>query len=329
MLGSDLPPTPKYNITRLNIREVPLPSGGNGLSAEVSLEVENDYANNFPVHLNIPPLAFAVLMEGCSTTDSKIMLAHATTDILHIEPGQDLALDVTGLIRQLPDAFLAVCPASDQSPLDKFLSSYIHGADTTIYVRGSESSSVDTPQWITDITSGITVPVPVPGHTMGHLIRDFSMADVHFGLPNLFAKPNTPDAQPKISAKAKVLVALPDLVDFPVKVHRMRADSEVYYHGKKLGNLDLRKWHTATSRFVADPNQGHANLEVETSIVNAPLNITNDTIFSEFVGDLLTSHKALHLTVKAEVDVEMETAIGRFIARGIPSEGEIPIKRKH
>lgn len=292
------------------------------------LDVANEYAIDFPVHINIPPLSFAILMESCTPMDSKIMLAHATTDILHVEPGKDLALNVTGLIGRLPDEFLATCPTSNESPLDKFLSSYIRGGDTTIYVRGSESSSSETPQWITDITSGITVPVPVPGQTMGHLIRDFSMADVHFGLPNLFAKPNTPEAQPKISAKAKVLVALPDLVDFPVKVHRMRADSEVYYHGKKLGNLDLHKWRRATSRSVTDPKGGHADLEVETSIVNAPLNVTDDTVFSDFVGALLTCQKALYLTVKAKVDVEMETTIGRFTARGIPSEGEVPVKRK-
>ena len=96
----------------------------------------------------------------------------------------------------------------------------------------------------------ITVPVSLTGRTFEHLIQNFSLADVHFSLPDPFAEPDSDDAQPKVSAKIKALVNLPEEMNFPVEVHRVRADADVFYHGKKLGRLDLRKWQQANSTRV-------------------------------------------------------------------------------
>lgn len=277
--------------------------------------------------LTVPALGFAVSVDNCDPNDPHIMLADAMTSEAHVEPQQIVTLNVTGIIRELPEAFLSACPGSQDSPLDNFVGNYIHGKEAKIYVSESKSPSPDTPKWLTDLAYGVAVPVVVPGRTFGHLIKNFSMTDVQFSLPNFFAEPDTPDAQPKISAKVVTLISLPDEMNFPVAVHRIRSTADMYYEKKKLGYLDLRKWHPATSRQVTAPNETHPDLEVTADINKAPLTITNDDLFSEVVQALLMGSKKVDLSIKADVDVEMETALGKFTVRRIPAEGEVPVKR--
>ena len=52
----------------------------------------------------------------------------------------------------------------------------------------------------------ITVPVPLPGRTFGQLIKNFSLTDTHFSLPDPFANPDEPKASPRVSAKIRALV---------------------------------------------------------------------------------------------------------------------------
>ncbi|KAJ9642434.1 hypothetical protein H2199_004815 [Coniosporium tulheliwenetii] len=320
--GNDLPTVPAYNISKINFHEVNLPFAHKGMAADVSLTVQN----NYPVDFTIPPLGFAILVDNCSPTDPYIMMADATTEELHIEPRQDVHLNVSGIVRQLPDALTTACPGSHESPLDALLGDYIHGSDATIYVRGSDSPSLDTPKWITDLISDITVPVPFPGRQLDHLLKSFSLADVQFHLPEPFAEPDTPEAQPKISAKVKALVALPEEMSFPVRVDRVKADADVYYHGKKLGNLDLHKWQKANSSRIEADKDGQPALEVESRVNKAPLTITDDDLFSEVVQALIFGGKPLILGIKAKVDVEIETALGKFAVRKIPAEGVVPVK---
>ncbi len=322
--GNDIPTVPAYNISKINFHEVDLPDARKGMAADVSLTVHNDY----PIDFTIPPLGFAILVDNCSPTDPYIMIADATTEELAIEPKQDVHLNVSGIVRQLPDALTAACPGSHESPLDAFLGDYIHGSDATIYVRGSDSPSLDTPNWITDLISDITVPVPFPGRQLDHLLKNFSLADVKFHLPEPFADPDSSEAQPKISARVKALVALPKEMNFPIHVDRVRADADVYYHGKKLGNLDLHKWQRANSTRVEADKDGEPALEVESGIRKAPLTITDDDLFSEVVQALIFGGKPLVLGIKAKVDVEIETALGKFAVRKIPAEGVVPIKRR-
>ena len=175
--------------------------------------------------------------------------------------------------------------------------------------------------------SDITVPVPFPGHTFGHLIRNFSLAGVHFGLPDPFAEPDSPEAQPKISGRVKALVALPEEMNFNISVGRVRADADVYYHGSKMGVLDLKQWQKANSTRVNSSGKGGPELLVESEIKDAPLTITDDDVFTEVLQELLFGRKTVLLSIKADVDVELETALGALAVRKIPAEGSVPVKR--
>ncbi|KAF2178081.1 hypothetical protein K469DRAFT_600569 [Zopfia rhizophila CBS 207.26] len=314
--GNSLPSFPRYNITKLNLREA-----HKGMGADVSLVVTNDY----PVDLSVPPIAVDVLVDGCVPSDPYIMVGTAETGRLHVEPKQDLNVNITGRVEKLPDSLTDTCPNSVKSPLDTFIGNYMHGQDATIYINCCKFPDPETPQWTRDLLKDITVPIPFAGREMGNLIKNFSLADVHFHLPSLLADPGTPEAQPRISAVVKVEVGLPDEMNFPLDVNRVKADADVLYQKKKLGKLHLDKWQNANSTRIDAHGKEGPLLLVQSDINKAPLEISDDDLFSEVVQALFGS-KPVTLDIKAAVDVGMDTPIGKFAVRKIPAEGVVPVK---
>jgi len=303
---------PQYNITRLNFREVQIPSAGRGMAADVSLSVTNDY----PISLEIPALGFDILVPNCVSDEPYILLADAITDSVVVHPYSDVKVDVGGVIRQLPDTLTTTCPNSDSSPLDLLLGDYIHGQDTTLFVRGSNAPAGDTPEWITKIMSSVTVPVPFPSHTFDNLVQNFSLTDVHFGLPDPLAEPGTPESNPSISGNIEVLAALPKEMNFGINVSRVRANADVFYKGKKLGVLELKKWQAANSTETTE--DGIPSIKIMSQIKDAPLNITDEDVFDDVVQALFFGGRSVMLKVKALVDVEVGTVLGEFIIRDVP-----------
>jgi hypothetical protein len=294
------------------------------MGADVSVVVKNDYLVDFTV----PPVSVDVLVDNCMPSDSYIKVGEAETTPLHVEPKTDLEVNVTGSVRTLPDALTAACPNSLKSPLDTFLSKYIHGEDATIYINCCKFPDPSTPQWTRDLLKGITVPLPFAGKSFGHLIKNFSLEDVEFSLPELLADPGTPETQPKISANINVLVGLPREMNFPIDVEGVKALANVFYKNKKLGVLHLDdKWQKASSSRIDGKGDEGASLLVKAAIKDAPLEINDDDLFSELVSGLLFGGKPIILTVKADVDVGMDTPMGNFAVRQIPAEGTIPVKR--
>lgn len=310
--GNDIPTMPKYNITRLNFREVQIPSAGQGMTADVSLSVINDY----PVALEIPALGFDILVPNCALDEPYILLADAITQNITVQPFSEVKVNVGGIVRQLPDTLTTACPDSDSSPLDLLLGDYIHGEDTTVFVRGSNAPGVDTPEWVTKIMSSVTIPVPFPGHTFNNLIQNFSLTDVHFGLPDPFAEPGTPESNPSISGNIEVLAGLPKEMNFGINVSRVRADADVFYKAKKLGVLELKKWQAANSTEVT--KDGIPIIKIVSQIKDAPLNITDEDVFDDVVQALFLGGRPVMLKVKALVDVEVGTVLGEFIVRDVP-----------
>ncbi|KAK5163753.1 uncharacterized protein LTR77_010426 [Saxophila tyrrhenica] len=316
----DVPAVPEYDIRKINVHEAE--GDEEGMEADVRLSAMNDY----PIDFEVPGLGFEVLVDGCVDSDPYIHVANAKTDETHVRPKREVELDVTGMVRKLPDVLTQDCPDSDKSPLDTLLGNYMRGKENTIYVRGSKSPSKDTPSWITELIRDIVVPVPLPGKSMGHLIRNFTLADTHFSLPDPFADPDAPESQPRISAKVQALVALPEEMNFNISANRVRADADVYYKHKKLGNLDLHRWQPANSTRVEGTKKEGPGLMVESIVDKAPLNITDNDVFADVIQDMVFGDKGVVMQIKADVDVEVETALGEFKVRRIPAEGEVPVK---
>lgn len=307
------------------IHEVPIPGDGTGMAADASVTLDYDY----PFKFTIPPLGFDILVNNCAPDQPYLSLADAITSPIEVQPKEDVVVDVGGVIRHLPKELTKTCPGSHSSPLDTLVGNYIQGEDTTIYVRGSNAPSADTPEWISELTKGITVPLPFPGRQQfGDLIKNFTMSNVHFGLPDPFADPDSPESQPQFSALLKVLVALPEEMDFSLDVTKIRTKADVYYHGDKLGYLDLHKWQAANASKVIDENDNTPALLIEADVKEAPLQVTDNDVFTEVVQKLIFGDKGIALVVKANVDAQTETALGNFVVRDIPAEGKVTVQRR-
>jgi hypothetical protein len=281
--------------------------------------------NDYPVNLAVPPLAFDILVPNCASYDPPILVANATTSAIDIKPHSELHVNVTGLIHQLPDALTARCPDSQLSPLDALLADYLHGNNATVFIRGSAVQTPDTPDWVAGVISSVMVPFPFPGRTFDNLIRTFSLARVHFSLPDPAADPDSPAAQPRLSAVVRALIALPKEMNVPLDVLRVRATADVYYNKQKLGRLDLRKWQAANSSRVPAREGDGLTLLVESLVEDAPLQVTNGDVFGKVVRMLFFERKAVVLDIDAVVDADVKTGLGRFVIKDIHGQGKVPI----
>ncbi|CAG8891079.1 unnamed protein product [Penicillium egyptiacum] len=314
----DFPALPTINILKLNVHD----ANGGGMAVDVLLSSLVDS----PVALTVPALGFDILVPNCSPGDPYILVAEAKTSAIDVHPGQETAVGVDGLIQQLPDELISTCPGREGSPLDLLVSSFMQGLETTIYIRGSDAPSLNTPAWIVDLLRSVTVPLPFTGHALDNLVKNFTMSDTHFSLPNPFAEPDAPDSQPTVSALVKVLIALPEEMNFQVEVPQVRALADVSYKEEKFGVLNISHWQDANSTLVDDQN-GSSALLVEFAIKDAPLEVTDDGLLTEVIQAMLFGSETVLLRVAATVDTKVSTGLGSFALRGIPAEGKVPVKR--
>ncbi|KAJ5747773.1 uncharacterized protein N7511_009469 [Penicillium nucicola] len=313
----DFPALPEIDILKLNVHD----AKNGAMAVDVLLES----LVNSPVALTVPALGFDILVPNCTPGDPYIRVASAKTAEIEVHPGQATPVGVDGLIENLPDELTSKCPGGEGSPLDFLVSSYVQGLETTIYVRGADAPSPDTPAWMVDLMRSVTVPLPFTGHALDNLVKNFTMSDTHFSLPDPFAEPDSPDSQPTVSAVVEVLIALPEEMNFQVDVPQVRALSDVYYKEEKLGVLVIDKWQDSNSTLVNDED-GSSALLVEFAIEDAPLKVTNDSLLAEVIQALLFGSKEVVLRVAATVDTKVSTGLGRFAVHGIPAEGKVPVK---
>ncbi|KFY21325.1 hypothetical protein V493_07502 [Pseudogymnoascus sp. VKM F-4281 (FW-2241)] len=326
--GHNIPNIPSYNITHINIEETNLMQARlrkatikRGMRADATLVVENHY----PISLSIPPLQFDILVQNCDVVDPYIMLAEASTDLVDVQPETDIEVKAGGIIRELPSSLTKPCPSTALSPLDVLVGEYMHGKDATIYVKGSKNPSPETPTWISDLIAAITVPIPFPGRSFDGLIKNFTFADVHFGLPDPFADPRSPESNPQISGTIIVMAKLPKEVNFGISVSNVRPTADIFYKDKKLGVMDLKEWQKAQSERIDATDDEVALLKIQSKIKDAPINITDQGVFQDVAQKILFG-EGVTLEVRALVDVEAETVLGSLVVRELPGEGSVPVK---
>ncbi|OTA65265.1 hypothetical protein K449DRAFT_327051 [Hypoxylon sp. EC38] len=316
--ANKIPAMPKYNITRFNVEDGPI---NGSMLADVSLTAFNEY----PVELDIPELAFDILVPGCAMSDS-ILVAEAATSEVHVHPRADVEANVKAVIRELPESLTRVCPDSTSSPLDNLLRQYMHGEPATFFVRGSRNPDGDTPKWIADILSSVTVPVPFPGRSLDGLVRNFSLTDVHFSLPNPDADPDDPDSNPKVSGTILVTAGVPSEMNFGIDVTHIRATADVLYKSRKIGELNVREWQHANSTRVKGKGDEGPELLIQSRVLDAPLNVTDGVVFGEVVQALIFGTAPIRLHVNALVDIQVHTTLGNLTLKEVPAEGKIPVK---
>ncbi|RPA86873.1 hypothetical protein BJ508DRAFT_234178 [Ascobolus immersus RN42] len=326
ILLKTLPSVPSLNVTGLNLSEVDL-DGHKAVGVDVTATTINPY----PISLDTPPLVFGIYLPSCgeapttqsdlSHTDSITRVSTATLGSIAVRPGADIAAHVNAVIDALPDDLLTVCPGTEYSPLDNFLAGYMHGDETTLYVRGAgPKDSPGVPAWIAEFLSTITLPIPFPGHSFGNIIKEFGLSDVDFELPNPGAPEGSPDASPKLTAQANALISLPKEMNFPIDVKGARTNANIYYRKEKFGELHIREWVPARSTRTKD-----GDLQVEADIDRQPITITDGNVFTRIVTKLLFGDGPINLDIIAAVDVRMQTSMGEIVVRDISANGTITV----
>lgn len=320
----DFPTLPKVNVTKFNVHDTDTPGRDGAMEVDASVAALVDS----PFGLHIPPLGFEVLVPNCSPGDPYISVADVTTKGFPIYPGQPTSVDVAGIVQGLSDDLTKTCPGKKKSPLDILVKSYMEGLQTTVYVRGADVPSLGTPEWVVDILKAVTVPLAFTGHALDNLVKNFTMTDVHFDMPNPLAEPDTPESQPRVSALVNVLIGLPEQLNLlHLDVPRVRANSDIFYHGKKLGVLNLQEWQPANSTRLDNVN-GAPALLVIFSMKHAPIQVTDGDVLTDILQALLFEGQPVRLTVAASVDAEVSTGLGTYAVRGIPAESAVNVKRE-
>lgn len=323
--ANKLPQVPEYNITKLNFEQTPLPDRG---TTAIAADVAISAFNSFPVEFNIPELGFDVLVPNCDRADPYIIVAAAKTHQVTVRARSDVVVEGRGTVEHLPEALTAACPGSGSSPLDLLLDDFLSGdSSPTVYVRGAQKPLPGTPGWISEILSSITVQVPFPSAGFDNLIRDFSLDNVHFTMPDPMAEPDSPDANPKVSGTILVSAALPSEMNFEVNVTSMRANADVFFKGDKLGELNLEKWQRANSTQEPATKHHEATLRIQSRVNDAPLNVTDGDVLTNVIQALFMGSKPVELDIKAAVSVKIRTVLGDLTLKDVPAEGTVPIKR--
>ncbi|CAM1503868.1 Fc.00g014590.m01.CDS01 [Cosmosporella sp. VM-42] len=319
--ANKIPSMPKYKIEHLNFHDIPVDSGRNAVAADVSVVVHNDY----PVALSVPSLGFEVLVPNCDSKQPSIRVAEASTKPLEIRANEDVKADAEGVIREIPESLTRLCPNSQSSPLDHFMDRYLHGEDAKVFIRGKKLNDSDTPEWIGDIMESITVPIEFPGRSFDNFIRNFSLTDVNFKLPDPFADVDDPNGEPRVSGTALVLAAIPSELNLDLGVESIRATADLFYKKRKMGELNLRDWQKANSTKV--DGDGEDLLNITSRVVDAPLTITDGDVFSDVMQKILFGDDDVILDVNADVDVKVSTVLGILTVKKVPAEGKIPVKQ--
>ena len=295
-----------------------------GMAVDVSLKVFNEY----PVSIDIPELGFDIFVSGCSHLDPYILVASAVTQPVAVRPSAKVLVRVGGLVRELPESLSAVCPGSDSSPLDILLQQFLDGQGPTVFVRGAAQTDADIPNWLARLLSSVTLPIPFPaGSSFENLIRNFTLSDVHFSLPNPAADPEDPDANPTVSGIINVIAALPTGMNFDLNVTNVKATADVFYKSDKLGELILPRWQDANSTRISLEDGPATAIKIESRIRDAPLNVTDGDILTEIIQKLLVGDEGVTLDIKAAVDIKVQAVLGQLVLKNIPAEGRIPVKR--
>lgn len=315
---------PEYKITNLAFHDVPLGDHGEmGVGSNVTVVAYNDY----PVGGMVPSLGFEVLVPNCESSEPNINVASAITSNIQVKPKSDVTVEAEGLIRELPEPLTKACPQSELSPLDNFMQRYLHGEDAEVFVRGKAPDEGDLPGWIGEILESITVPVQFPGRSLDNFLRNYSFSDVDFKLPSPFADPNDPNSKPRVSGTVNVLAALPADLNIDIQVNSLRAQGDLFYQGEKFGKLNIKDWQKAKSNIIHGSGDEEDMVSITSRVNDAPIDITDGSIFSDIMQELLFGDADIVLDVKSTVDVQVQTVLGKLVLRGVPAKGKVPVKR--
>lgn len=278
----------------------------------------------------IPKLYWDLHLPGCND-DEYLYVARASNHPLDVQPYTNNLLNVDSLIHTLPSGLNKKCSHSNHTLLDTAAQLYLSGESIDIMVQGSSYQHKDIPRWISNILPLLQIHVPFKrSSTDQKLIQELQFSKFVMKLPSPARNPLLkPKELPKLSAHIKATILPPTELNLTeslaLAVTESRGLADLYSKSQKFAVVDIRDWmpcETSTSR---SPDTGNLLYVVDFNLENAPMNVTDESVFSEVAKQIILTGSA-PVTLKAQVDAGLYTPLGTFVFSDIHIEGETTVR---
>jgi hypothetical protein len=285
------------------------------------MTVSAEVVNTYPVTLDIPALAWKVLVPGC-TPANRIRLTDTNTGALSIRPGKNITIDISSTISSLPPVLLDPCTGGTPSPLEVLFQALLDSKqNTNIFISGSHQTS-PLPKWLPDILSSLTIPIPLPhlDANTSELISAIHCSEMKFTFPSPWAPPGTPDALPKVSGLIEAVIRPPKgTEDVSINVTAVRADVYLFDKGAKFGRIVVPEWSPATTLRTT-------LIHVKARVAEVPIEVLDPIVFQRVMTRVLRGGGTVEIGVEGTVDSQVSVLVGEFPVRGIPVKGVVEVQ---
>ena len=279
-----------------------------------------EIVNPYPVNVDVPSLAWKVLVPGCATTEA-IRLTNADTGPISIRAGHNITVNVSSTISSLPSKLLDHC-GDGPSPLEILFQSLIDPKQNTTVLISGRHQSTSLPNWIPDILSSINISIPVPhlGTNTSDLISAIHVSDMKVTLPPPWAPPGTPHNQPKVSGVIEAIIRPPEeAANVAINVTAVRADVLLFDEGAKFGRVLVPEWSPAQT-------VRKKKIHVIARVAEVPIEVLDPIVFQRVMGKVLQGRGVVEIGVEGTVDGQVSVLVGDFAVRGIPVKGIVEVQ---
>jgi hypothetical protein len=290
---------------------------GEGTLMTASAQVVNPY----PMTIDVPALAWKVLVPGCNRSD-RIRLANANTEALSIEAGKNITLNVSSLISSLPQNLLDPCGDGAPSPLEVLLQTLLDpNQNSTVFISGSHQTKT-LPKWLPDILSSLAIPFPLPhiDSNTSDLISSIHCSEMSITFPSPWAPPGTPGAQPKVSGVIEAVIRPPkEAANVDINVTAVMTDIFLLDKGEKFGRVVVPEWTPATT-------ERDIMIHIKARVAEVPIEVIDPVVFQRVMSKVLRGGGVVKIGVQGTVDAKVILLMGEFAVRGIPVQGIVEIE---
>lgn len=277
--------------------------------------------NPYPMTIDIPALAWKVLVPGCNLSD-QIRLANVNTEALSIQAGKNVTVNVSSLISSLPQSLLDPCGDGAPSPLEVLFQALLDpNQNTTVFISGGHQTSA-LPKWLPDILSSLVIPFPLPhlDSKTTDLISSIHCSEMVITFPSPWAPPGTPAAQPKVSGVIEAVIRPPkEAADVAINVTAVKTDVFLLDKGEKFGRVVVPEWTPATT-------ERDIMIHVKARVAEVPVEVIDPIVFQRVMTKVLRGSGVVKIGVQGTVDAQVTLLMGEFAVRGIPVQGIVEIE---
>ncbi|KAI8144812.1 hypothetical protein BJV82DRAFT_512749 [Fennellomyces sp. T-0311] len=206
--------------------------------------------------------------------------------------------------------------------MEKFLSAYLHGNTSTVYVRGSPfgpdgRAARNTPEWLRKALESLTLQVPFPGTQQTDLIQSLEMTHIKIDFSN--------NGNPLISGDIDAFLKMPNEMQFDINVTEIDPKVFLYLEANSsspFGRLTSNRPCPAQTIPAKDKM-----IQVSSRLNRAPFEVLpgKDKEFQKFLDRIFHGRRGT-VYIKGTADAQVKSAFGELTVRDLEFKGQIDTK---